>query len=334
MIDNAPLQTAAWAELRAARRRLEKATRDLHRHEQIDEPKFHAWIGTAFAELITAVRELSLQAAAKARLVDAVRREAYASGRTPRAVWRAWQRGEHETPPAPARPGPEEPVDEDDDTPDHDRSESEIFEEVFAAFCARNGLDPDDPVAQRMRAQAARMSGIDPGPPPAPPVDHEARAIYRRLAQRLHPDRGGEWTPRRARLWHEVQAAWQARDGDMLARLEAEWEIAADTLGPKSAVGRLLAALAELHAARRDAERKVRAYRATPEWRFSLAPPDVRRQRALRRSLEEQRDFLRGELAQIEAVVARWERPEERRRRRRAAQAMTQGEFSFDQDGR
>src|SRR5690606_9211961 len=93
--------------------------------------------------------------------------------------------------------------------------------------------------------------------------------IYRRLVQRLHPDHGGEWTPARQQLWHQVQAAWDAGDVDCLARLEVEWEAAHDVLGPHSALSRLRAAVEELHAAERDLEHKFEAYHRSPAWHFA-----------------------------------------------------------------
>jgi hypothetical protein len=98
-----------------------------------------------------------------------------------------------------------------------------------------------------------------------------ARDLYRRLVQHLHPDRGGDWNATRQQLWHEVQQAWAAGDADWLARLEAEWESANEVLGPTSPVSRLRRAIAEFVAARRDLERKLREYRRSQEWRFTLS---------------------------------------------------------------
>ncbi len=348
LIDNVPLQAAAWRELCHARRRLEKATRDLHRHEQIDEPGFRAWLGSTFPDLVSAIREFTQQIAAKSRIVQAVESESWISGRTPRSIWRRWQReaaqpASEDADPVPPAGGSDDsdgfdvnggdPFD-DETTRDID-SERQAFDALFEEFCAMNGLDPDDPVANAMRERAARMAGFDFGVAGTRSAPNPAREIYRRLVQQLHPDRGGAWTPQRAALWHQVQEAWEARDADMLARLESEWEIAADTLGPGSPLGRLRAALNEIQAARRDAERKVRQYRKTPAWRFSLTPPGARSQDGIHRELTEQRDVLRRELSHFETVIAAWERPMKRRRQRSRAHDWTAQPafaFSFDVD--
>lgn len=342
VVDNVPLQHAAWRELCAARQRLANATRDLHRHEEVDEPGFRAWLGTAFPELVTALRELTQQVAAKARMVEAVEGESWITGRSPRAIWRRWQRDAAE----PAAPdelpptgdtardregsGADDPF-ADDGNPRDDGPDRRAFEALFEDFCELHGLDPSDPALKAMREAGAREAGFNfPREDLNPDID-DARAIYRRLVHHLHPDRGGEWTPRRERVWHDVQAAWAAGDVDMLARLEAEWDMTADMLGPTSAVGRLRAALAELVAARRDAERKVRHYRRSPAWRFSRKPPTVGVIARLRREFEEQRRLLRDELAHFDAIIARWERPARGSRQRRCAKGK-EGSFEFPFD--
>jgi hypothetical protein len=157
---------------------------------------------------------------------------------------------------------------------------------------------------------------------PAAPVPHNspaARDIYRRLVSRLHPDRGGEFTPGRQRLWHEVQQAWSAGDADWLARLEVELDStadlgllglpSADPLGPDSPLSRLRRAIAELHAAHRDTERKLQDYRETPPWRFTLARKrDTHHRRALAR-LKKETASLTRQLAHLNKTIQLWEEP-------------------------
>ena len=143
-------------------------------------------------------------------------------------------------------------------------------------------------------------------PAAAPSLD--AREIYRRLVQRLHPDRGGSWTAARQHLWHEVQQAWAARDTDWLSRLEVEWETAHEVIGPASPVSRLRHAIAELRAARRDIERKLQDYRHSLPWRFTRT--EAKRALLLHRTeLILKRDLaaLRRELRHFDTVIAAWE---------------------------
>jgi hypothetical protein len=308
VIDNRPLQAAAWAELQRARKRLEKATRDVHRHEETDEPAFRAWLAAAFPTLVSAVREMAEQVEAKSRMVEGVEREAFFTGRPASRIWREWQQAGSRPPEPPSdgneggsRASPDE-ADADPDT---------VLDEEMRRLFAEEGIDDDDPFAGAFRDVARDFFGFGGARAERGGTD-EARAIYRRLVQHLHPDRGGVWTPARARVWDQVQAAWLARDADWLARLEAEWEASADLLGPASALGRLRAALAEIDAARRDVERRVRGYRKQPAWRFSLRPPSEALRGRLEHALRHDEATLRRQLDRIEEAIARWTRPRAR----------------------
>jgi hypothetical protein len=324
VVDNAPLQKAAWRDLCKARKLLEKASRDLHRHEEIDVPGFGAWLGATFPDLVSSARDLAMQFNAKERIVSAVDGEAFITRRSPRVIWQEWQQMQKKQSEDGTSSGGNTHANADgskfgdgcDFDPWNEGANRQESEQGFEAFCAEMGLDASDPQVRAEYGAASRMMGFgDPRGIVRPQVD-EVREIYRRLVQQLHPDRGGEWTPQRARVWHQVQEAWASRDADMLARLEAEWEIATDILGPTSSVGRLREALEEIHAARRDAESRVRRYRKMPEWRFSLSPPDRRRCEDLQRGLERERDMLRRQLDELEAIIAEWERPIKKRARR------------------
>jgi len=332
VLDNVPLQQAAWRDLSAARKRLEKATRDLHRHEQVDQPGFRAWIGATFPELVSSVRELAMQVVAKERMVGAVMSESMFTGRTPRTIWREWQKREAN----PAENGSCQDGDRRGDPGQTHAAAGEggpfgngsgdgfgedELDALFEEFCARLGLDPNDPAVQSMRSGADCAGNWDTPWGSETRASDDAREIYRRLVQVLHPDRGGEWTPQRARIWHQVQEAWMARDVDMLARLEAEWEIAADRLSAASPLGRLRAALEELHAARRDTERKIRLYRKGPEWRFSISPPSARLCNELREALEHDQALFRRQLAELEATISLWGKSPKKRSRSGSASA-------------
>jgi hypothetical protein len=293
IIDNRPLQDAAWGELLRARKRLEKAASDVHRHEETDEPAFRAWLANTFPTLISAARELAQQLDAKLRIVQAVETEAFVTGRDAGQIWREWQRSGGRPSEDNARNAarPEEPPDLED-----------IFEEEMKRVFAEAGGNGET-------AFADDLGGGSRDRPDAT----DARATYRRLVQHLHPDRGGEWTVARARVWEQVQGAWAARDADWLARLEAEWEASADLLGPTSAIGKLRAALAEIDAARRDAEKRVREYRKRPAWRFSLKTPSVALRTSLERQLRHDATMFRSQLDNIEAIIASWKNKPVRR---------------------
>lgn len=301
LIDSAPLRHAAWSEFHAARKAAEKAARDLHRHEEADTPSYERWLHGSFPQLVTTLRELHAEVMRKARDIEHAQLEAAMYNRSVKKVWKehryyeanpeAWER-DH-----PAEP---EPAPRHSDRPDAaDADEDDFFKDFFEDddFNTSKSSDP-----ARFAQPTANQAG--------------ARDTYRRLVQHLHPDRGGEWTPARERLWHQVQQAWAIRDADWLARLEIEWDTANDQIGPDSSLSRLQRAIAELRAARRDTERKLRSYRQSPAWRFTLSEkkrPHLHRR--LEVMLHEDLYALQSQLAYLNATIAAWESPLPSRRR-------------------
>jgi hypothetical protein len=271
VIDHERLQSAAWAEFHTARKRLDKTTRDLHRHEEIDIPEYETWLHRTFPLFVTKLRELHAEVSAKALKVRAVQAQALYSGGSLKRLWR--QQKERDANPEPVREAGESSAD--------DR----------AGGSRRYEAHPDD---------------FERSTKPTPTAG--AREIYRRLVQRLHPDRGGEWTATRERLWHEVQEAWNSANTDWLSRLEIEWETAHEVIGPTSPLSRLRAAIEELHAARRDAERKLREYRQSPQWRFTRneknrADLHWRTESNFAHDIQ----FLQRQLDHLNRTIAAWE---------------------------
>ncbi|HTO03786.1 MAG TPA: J domain-containing protein [Opitutus sp.] len=299
VIDHVPLQRAAWAEFHTARKRHEKAARDLHRHEQVDVPAYEGWLHRTFPVMITTLRELHAEVFEKSRQVEAVQAMAALSGRSPKKIWR-------EQKAADANPDPFEKLFEDDffgEDPKRSRTDADDFEHDGGFGGSGNHFRREFERAPLPRETA---------------FTREAKAIYRRLVQHLHPDRGGDFNAVRKRLWHEVQQAWEARDADWLGRIEVEWETANEILGPTSPLSRLRRAIEELHAARRDIERKLREYRGSFPWRFSLS--EKKRAELHRRteaSFQHDLDFLRRQLAYLKATIAAWESDRSNRSRER-----------------
>lgn len=299
VVDNAPFQERAWQRLQAARIRLTKATADLHRHEQKDEPAYRSWMFATCPALLSEIRDLVTQCQAKATLVANVESLSRRHGKPPAVIWQMYK---GQIPSGELLSDEEEENDEDwlAKGADHDEEVDQLVDD----FLREEGIDPLSPEAEMMRDFTREFARHD-----LPGEHEEAKEIYRRLVQQLHPDRGGEWTARREALWHEVQRAWNVRDADWLSRLEAELEIVTETLSVQSALGRLYTAMREIEAARRDTERKLRQYRKTPAWRFTLKAREPAEVNRLSSSLREERNQLLSRLANLDAIFARWEKP-------------------------
>ena len=266
--------------------------------------------------MITTLRELHEEVFTKGRKVEAVQAMSAITGRSPKKLWKE-QKAYEANPEAFDRP----PDEDEGGAKDRRRSADDDF---FG--------EEDDPDSFSREAEDFFRHGFtrEQAPDRNAPATIEAKTIYRRLVQHLHPYRGGEFTPVRKRLWHEVQQAWAARDTDWLSRIEIEWETANDVLGPTSPLSRLRRAIEELHAARRDTERKLRVYRSSIPWRFTLTE---NKRAALHRrteaNFEHDLEFLRRQLAYLNATIAAWESVRPVRPRRSRARAFSEDSFDW-----
>lgn len=276
VIDHEGLQRVAWAEFLGARRRLDQAARHLHRHEEIDVPAFQAWLHRHYPLEVTALRELRDEVTAKTARIRLVQSIAARTGRSMKFVWRE----QKEAAADPAK--------------FHRKAEAE------------REAEEQEEAENSERRKEARIEDFETGAKPHRTVG--ARDIYRRLVQRLHPDRGGDWSSARERLWHEVQQAWAAGDGDWLARLEVEWETAHETVGPSSPLSRLRAALEEIHAAWRDSDAKLGGYRGSLPWRFTRpGANEVQLARRVEADFVRETRALRRQLSHLDAAIAAWD---------------------------
>lgn len=306
LLNQAPLQRTAWAEYHTARKRHEKAARDLHRHEEVDVPAHERWLNQTFPIHLTDLRNLQEEVATKTQQVRLIRALSAYTGRSAKRLWAEFKEngGRFPDDDEPETDGGE-PTSDDRRKADNHRADPDDFS------------DRDDPPPYRGRGQSAasRTSPSALRNNNAP----DARDIYRRLVQKLHPDRGGEFTPARQRLWHEVQQAWAQGDADWLARLEVELDSTADLgllglrssdpLTIRSPLSRIRRAIAELQAARRDTEAKLAKYRKTPPWRFTLTKDREKLTRRTLAQLEQDTEFHQRQLDHLNQTIAQWEEP-------------------------
>ena len=159
-----------------------------------------------------------------------------------------------------------------------------------------------------------------PAQPAASRGADRIKELYRKVVRQLHPDANGEFAPRERELWHEVQAAYQARDLERLEAVAARVEIGGDaTASSRTSVGVLLRITRELRDALQSVRRQLGMARKQPAWRFQekkggLAQIEARRRRQLERALDESRYELSRATTILDDLARRAEKPRGKRR--------------------
>jgi phosphoglycerate-specific signal transduction histidine kinase len=92
--------------------------------------------------------------------------------------------------------------------------------------------------------------------------------VYRRLCQLLHPDVGGELTPERAELWHQVQDAYAAGDAVRLDTILARVEQADGQEVRPRTIAELLDLRRHYDRARQQLRTLLHRVQKHPAWQF------------------------------------------------------------------
>ncbi len=166
----------------------------------------------------------------------------------------------------------------------YDAEEAEQ-EKKRAAWKARQGAGPEADVLRSQRSRGPEESR-----------EQQARARFRILARRLHPDAGADpMDERTTAIWHEAQAAYERTDVESLDALlwETDSDAAARDQAPVSVVVRVLRAV----------EARIRNLRS--QWSALRSSPVIRFAEGTARAREKLRREIAGELAaDLESTLA------------------------------
>lgn len=189
-----------------------------------------------------------------------------------------------------------------------------VLDEVLARERVRASGDPHTAgKEQRVPFQHAPTQ-----PPHAKREADRLKEIYRKLVRQLHPDMNGEFAPREREFWHEIQAAYHARDVERLEAVAARIEIGLASASREMPVGVLLRITRDLRAALQNLRQQLAQLRKQPAWRFQETARDLpafeaRRRRQLEKLLNETRRELLQSAAILDDLARRAARPPKRR---------------------
>ena len=311
VIDNGPIRRRALDEYWSAERRLEKIRTELEIFETNDMPAFNRWEARTFGALLTEIRETESAAAEKRHIVEAIEDEVMWSGCTRVTAYRRVMEvlsrsaaGEEEEEDEPSW-GNEDPEGMDPgsdsqrmfgerdlppgfDVRDFDRlprsGKAEFhafYESIAELFEMMTGLPaPDlDKVLERERARSRggeeRVPDGSHRHPDRHPEKDRLKTLYRKLVRQLHPDRNRNQGWREREFWHEVQAAYQARDLDRLEAVAGRVEMGLNGASAALSVHTLFRLTGDLLRELAGLKKQAARARRHSAWKFSTRANDL-----------------------------------------------------------
>lgn len=303
VIDNEPIRKQALKDYQAAEQNLRRLRREIEDFETRDLPAYHRWEASVFGALLTEIREMESAAAEKQRVLAEIEEEAYWMNCSMVAAYRKVMRrlsqtsasdGDEEedsfegSGPAPDGEAGERMFGNSDLPPGFDFAEYDAMSKaekkklhasyahiaaVFEAVTGNPAPNLED-VLQRERGNSRIGDQPRPRIPHAPPPEQTSqenrlKALYRRLARELHPDANPNHGWRERELWHEVQAAYVARDLERLEAAAGRVEIGVQGASHNLPLSRLARMTRDLRHALHGLRAQLRQARAHSAWDFS-----------------------------------------------------------------
>lgn len=336
VIDNEPIRQRAWKDYQAAEQNLLRLREEIEAFETRDLPAYHRWEASVFGPLLTEIREMETAAAEKRRLLAEIEDEALWTNCSMAAAYRKVMRRlsrpetsfsdhEDEEDPFSTHGSREDEKDgermfgDSDLPPGFDFAQYDAlstaqkkkfhasYANIAAMFEAVTGNPAPrlEDVLRRERGENADHASHFQAPPPEQTSEEQRlKTLYRRLARELHPDANPGQGTRERELWHDVQAAFLARDLERLEAAAGRVEVGVQGASHSLPLARLARMTRDLRRALHGLRAQRRRARAHAAWNFS-APSGGRKplEAEHRRILLKLRTRAASELARFSEIL-------------------------------
>jgi hypothetical protein len=296
VIENAPIRRRYRQELDQARAKRHQLELELERFKGGDTNAFKSWLHASFPVQLSRIRELHEEASRLVNRLNLMREFLKHGVKAPGAAYQRAIRVETGDDPMPDFPPPSAA-----ERSHESERESEFLRTAMQDLAEDMGLDPDL-IEEELDAMFE-----DVGSATAAPSRQECQSIYRKIALRLHPDRGGTMNEAEAQIWYRAQEAYAA--GDVLT-LRQLWSRVADQTNSNSELscGDMIAAAMETEAQIAALLALRESLKREPAWNFSrLSKKQLRsRQTRVEKDLAKQEGSIREELEDLQAQCQRF----------------------------
>jgi hypothetical protein len=297
VIDNEPIRRYYRQKLDRVRADLRKLESELERFKGTDTNSFKGWLHATFPVRLSRIRELHEEGARLINRLNLMRLFQQHGVKTPGQAYRRAVRveaGEDPMPDFPPSRTPERTGERDE--------EREILRTAMKSLAEDMGIDADS-VDDEVDAM---LDGEFGGKQERTADRRECQSIYRQIALRLHPDRGGPMTETEAQIWYRAQEAYAAGDVLTLKQLWSHIANREENLSGLSC-GEMILSFIETQAQIEALHMLRNSLKREPAWNFSRLKIKQLRSRHMRveKDLAAQEESLRQELADLRAECRR-----------------------------
>lgn len=315
-VDSARLRQEAKGEYDEVVRDLEKARLELDRFHQHDVPSFTRWISSTFGSLLTEIRETTQHLQEKQTLLYEIEREVMYTGISHDSAYeRVMQRRQKQ------QEQSEKDLDEDDEEEKASKEEDDWFEFDDLNF------EPDF----ENGSWGSKPSGKHPGQERlSEPTVARLKELYRAVVRRLHPDTQKELTPKKVELWHQAQAAYEARNIEQLEVILSLCEIEDAGSAEKASLWVMKKIIQQFRSSLRQVRHQIASCRLDPAWNFSKRKETADLAKTIKRRLTQDLRMIKDELGWIEEQLAAIAASAQKMRRRPVyARRRSKSPFDF-----
>jgi Plasmid pRiA4b ORF-3-like protein len=306
VIDNEPIRRRYRQALDRARIDLRKLESELERFKGIDTNSFKSWLHATFPVRLSRIRELHEEGARLMNRLNLMRLFQEHGVKAPGHAYRRAVRVE-----SGEDPMPDFPASKTAEWTGEGEEEWEILRTAMKDLAEDMGIDSDS-MDDELDAVLDKEFGAKQE---RTPDRRECQSIYRQIALRLHPDRGGAMTEPEAQIWYRAQEAYAAGDVLTLKQLWAHIANREENVSGLSC-GEMILSFLETQA-QIEALRMLRnSLKREPAWNFSRLKIKQLRARHMRaekdlaaqeESIQQALDNLRAECTRLSALQQRWE---------------------------
>ncbi len=332
LLDQEPLRKKAALDCSREMARLEKLRSQWTRFEREDRPQFERWMAHNFGALLTELREGDRIIHERRSLIEEVHEAVYfGEARTLKAAYKFVLERRNapdvdEPPPFAGSDGTDPFFDFRDQAADEEEVEM-LFEEFldahFGVFV--ESLSKKDyarlfaKFKQEVLGQAPQDSEKEPPRATKPSVTEKPetariKELYRQLVRRLHPDVRTDASPAATALWHEVQDAYSAGNLERLETLFALSELTDATISSGTSLHQLRSAFKELKRSVQSVLRSLSSAKKDPAWNFGATTEHSALRTRIEREMKRDRAAQLEVLAEMDALIASWEKPNRKRK--------------------